>query len=79
MAGTKRVSAAQALEQQLMDVMRHLNLAVAVVANAREQDREGRKAEARGSVEDALVHVRGAISGLESAQRAMPRKVPGKS
>jgi hypothetical protein len=75
-AGTKRIAgaaqAAQSTESMLLDVMRHLNLAVAVVAGARERQREGE--DSNLMIEDALIHVRGAVSGLEQAQKSLPRK-----
>jgi hypothetical protein len=75
-AGTKRIAgaaqASQTTEGILLDVMRHLNLAVAVVAGAREKQREGE--DSKLMIEDALIHVRGAVTGLEQAQKSLPRK-----
>jgi hypothetical protein len=67
---------AENTDKLLLDVMRHLNLAVAVVAQARDhhQVSGGDVTIRQRMIRDALVHIHGAMEGLVRSQNALTEK-----
>jgi hypothetical protein len=61
------------LERKLLDIMRGLNLAVAVIADARESCIKDPAAKPSAKLHDAMVHLQCVLVQLEAVQKQLAR------
>jgi hypothetical protein len=61
------------LERKLLDIMRGLNLAVAVIADAREYCIKDPVARPAAKLHDAMVHLQGVLVQLETIQKQLAK------